>query len=115
MKKESGPARWIAAALPIDAVLVAYIEHPTGIRLDRWKLTRHRCNSLSIAAKTIASHSLNDTREVGCSLTALPTHCSESEMGQFSSVARSRAHVRLAANSGHRANRELSPKADMAE
>jgi hypothetical protein len=64
MEEESGPASWITAALPIDAVLAAYVEHPTVVRLDRRKLTRHKCDSPSIAAKPIASHSLNDTTEV---------------------------------------------------
>src|SRR5947199_10871392 len=57
MKDESGPASWTAAALPIDAVLAAYIEHPTIVWLDRRKLTRHKCDSLSMSAKQIASHS----------------------------------------------------------
>ena len=82
MEQESGPAGWIAAALPIDAVPAAYVEHPTVVWLNERKLTRHQRDSLSIAAKPIASHSLNDTREVCCSLTALLTNRSESELGQ---------------------------------
>ena len=65
MEEESGPASWITAALPIDVVLAAYVERPTVVWLDRRKLTRHKCDSLSITAKPIASHSLNDTTEVG--------------------------------------------------
>ena len=71
MEEESGPASWITAALPIDAVLAAYVERPTVVWLDRRKLTRHKCDSLSIAAKPIASHSLNDTAEVG-PITSIP-------------------------------------------
>lgn len=67
MEEESGPARWITAALPIDAVLAAYIERSAIVWLDRRKLTRHKCDSHSIAVKSIASHSLNDTTEVGAS------------------------------------------------
>ena len=32
----------------------AYVEHPTVVWLDRWKLTRHECDSLSRAARPIA-------------------------------------------------------------
>jgi hypothetical protein len=56
MEEKSGPAGWIAAALPIDAVLTAHVEHPTVVWLDRRKQTRHECHSLSTAAKPIASH-----------------------------------------------------------
>jgi hypothetical protein len=65
MEEESRPSGWITAALPIDAVLAADVEHSAVVRLDRRKLTRHTCNGLSIAAKLIAGHSLNDTTEVG--------------------------------------------------
>ena len=37
MEQESGPARRIPAALPIDAVPAAYVEHPTVVWLDRRK------------------------------------------------------------------------------
>jgi hypothetical protein len=50
MEEESRPAGWITAALPIDAVLAANVEHPAVVRLDRRKLTRHTCDGLSIAA-----------------------------------------------------------------
>jgi len=65
MEEQCGPAGWIAAALPIDAVLAADVEHPTVVWLDRRKLTRHTYNRLSLAAKPIASHSPNDTTGVG--------------------------------------------------
>ena len=29
-------ARWIPALLPIDLLAIAYIEHPTGVRINRW-------------------------------------------------------------------------------
>jgi hypothetical protein len=64
MEEESGPTSWITAALPIDAVLAADVDHPAVVRLDRRKLTRHSCDGLSTAAKPIAGHSLNDTTEV---------------------------------------------------
>jgi hypothetical protein len=54
MEEESRPASWIAAALPIGAVRAAYVERPTVVWLDRRKQARHRCDSLSIAAKPIA-------------------------------------------------------------
>jgi hypothetical protein len=63
VEEESGPAGWITAALPIDAVLAAYVEHPIVVWLDRRKLTRHKRDSLSTAAEPIASHSPNDTME----------------------------------------------------
>src|SRR5262245_20838045 len=65
MEEESGPAGWIAAALPVDAVLVADVERPTVVWLDRRKLTRHQCDRLSIAAEPIAGHLPNDTTDVG--------------------------------------------------
>ncbi len=64
MEEESGPAHWITAALPIDVVLAAYVERPAIVWLDRRKLTRHGCDSPSIAAKPIACRSLNDTTEL---------------------------------------------------
>jgi hypothetical protein len=57
MEEESGRAFWIAAALPINAVLVACVEHPTVVWLDRRKLSRHRRDNLSIAAKRASADS----------------------------------------------------------
>src|SRR5262245_17676361 len=52
MEEECGPASWIAAALPIDAVLATHSERPTVVWLDRRKLSRHTCDSLPIAASS---------------------------------------------------------------
>src|SRR5262245_30151361 len=53
MEEESGRAFWIAAALPINAVRAAYVEHPTVVWLDRRKLTRHKRDNLSVGAKRL--------------------------------------------------------------
>src|SRR5262245_46391675 len=47
MEEESGPAGWLTAALPVDAVLAAGVEHPTVVWLNPRKLTRHGCDGLS--------------------------------------------------------------------
>ena len=85
MEEESGPAIWIPAALPVDAVPTAYVEHPTVVWLDRRKLTRHKRDSLSVAAKPIAGHSPNDTTELGPSRhdALLPLMIASGEMPDF--------------------------------
>jgi hypothetical protein len=52
MKEERGPAGRIAAALPVDAMRAADVEHPAVVRLDRRKLTRHGCDGLFIGRAT---------------------------------------------------------------